>query len=105
MQINGVWYLGDGGILRPVIRCEVLASNGSWIKAPFLVDTGADRTVFSAAILADLHLQPLKTVLFLLGGRGGDIRSGDLVLKQLSHQLVADTLPAPEQHRYGEITR
>ena len=61
MQINGEWYLGDDDIVRPVIRGEILAGNGSWVKAPFLVDTGADRTVFSAAILANLRLQPLAT--------------------------------------------
>ena len=56
MRINGLWYAGDDGIRRPVIRGEVLTSTGLWIKAPFLVDTGADLTVLSAAILADVHL-------------------------------------------------
>jgi hypothetical protein len=31
---------------------EILAGNGSWEKSEFLVDTGADRTVLSAATLA-----------------------------------------------------
>ena len=70
MQINGEWSLGDEDIVRPVIRGEILAGNGSWVKAPFLVDTGADRTVFSAAILAYLRLQPLATQ-ERLGGVGG----------------------------------
>src|SRR5258705_11916082 len=70
MRINGLWYVGDDGIKRPVIRGEVLTSNGLWIKAPFLVDTGADLTVFSAAILADLHLQAL-VFQNRLGGVGG----------------------------------
>lgn len=56
MQINGEWFLGDDGVARPVIRGEILAGNGSWVKTPFPVDTGADRTVFSAAILAALRL-------------------------------------------------
>jgi Aspartyl protease len=70
MRINGVWYAGDDNLRRPVIRGEVLTGNGLWIKAPFLVDTGADLTVFSAAILAGLHLQPLATQ-DRLGGVGG----------------------------------
>jgi len=70
MQINGEGSLGDEDIVRPVIRGEILAGNGSWVKAPFLVDTGADRTVFSAAILAYLRLQPLATQ-ERLGGVGG----------------------------------
>ena len=56
MQITGEWYIGDDGTARPVLRGEILTENGSWLKAPFLVDTGADRTVFSAAILSHLHL-------------------------------------------------
>jgi predicted aspartyl protease len=74
MQINGEWHLGDDGIVRPMIRGEVLTSSGFWIPAPFLVDTGADRTVFSAAILADLHLQQLTTR-DRLGGVGGVVNA------------------------------
>jgi hypothetical protein len=70
MRINGLWYAGDEGIRRPVIRGEVLTGNGLWIKAPFLVDTGADLTVLSAAILADVHLQPFA-LQDRLGGVGG----------------------------------
>jgi hypothetical protein len=70
MRINGLWYEGDDGSRRPLIRGEALTNSGLWIKAPFLVDTGADLTVFSAAILADLQLQPLATQ-DRLGGVGG----------------------------------
>jgi Aspartyl protease len=40
-----------------MISGEILAGNGSWEKSEFLLDTGADRTVFSAATLARLALQ------------------------------------------------
>lgn len=70
MRISSLWYAGDDGIRRPVIQGEVLTSNRLWIKAPFLVDTGADLTVFSAAILADAHLKPLAPQ-DRLGGVGG----------------------------------
>ncbi len=59
MLIEGVWHLCDDGITRPVIHAEVLTDNSSWIKVPFLLDTGADRTVFSADILAALPQSPL----------------------------------------------
>ena len=36
--------LGDDGVVRPVIRGEVLASNGFVDLLLFLVDTGADLT-------------------------------------------------------------
>src|SRR5215510_11741681 len=45
MQINGEWVLFSDGVERPVIRGEVLASDGSWVRVPFLVDTGPGRTV------------------------------------------------------------
>jgi aspartyl protease len=44
--------------MRPMISGEILADNGSWEWSEFLVDTGADRTVFSAATLVQLGLQP-----------------------------------------------
>jgi hypothetical protein len=59
MRIDGQWLLCDDGVRRPVISGEILADNGSWEQSEFLVDTGADRTVFSAATLAKLGLQPL----------------------------------------------
>jgi len=59
MRIDGEWLLCDDSIIRPVIRGEILTANGAWQQAEFLVDTGADRTVFSAATLAVLGLQPL----------------------------------------------
>ncbi len=59
MRIDGQWLWCDDGIMRPVISGEILAGNGSWEKSEFLVDTGADRTVLSAATLAKLGLQPL----------------------------------------------
>ena len=70
MRISGEWYLCDAGAVRPVIRGEVLAADGSWVRVPFLVDTGADLTVFSAAILALLRLRPVATQEHL-GGLGG----------------------------------
>ena len=59
MRIDGKWLLGDDGVMRPMISGDILAGNGSWEKSEFLVDTGADRTVLSAATLAKLGLQPL----------------------------------------------
>ena len=61
MRLDGEWALFDDGVVRPMIRGEIRAYNGAWVKAPFLVDTGADRTVLSAAMLAQLGLQPFVT--------------------------------------------
>jgi len=70
MLISGTWHLCDDGIARPVIRAEIQASDSAWVKTPFLVDTGADRTVFSADILKALHLSPVETE-DRIGGVGG----------------------------------
>jgi hypothetical protein len=74
MQINGGWHVGEDGVARPVISGEILSASGLWAPTPFLVDTGADRTVFSASILADLRLQRL-TARERLGGVGGLVPS------------------------------
>ncbi len=74
MVINGLWHQCDDEVTRPIIQAEVLASDGSWVKAPFLLDTGADRTVFSADVLAALGL-PLVEAAEHLGGIGGVVES------------------------------
>lgn len=70
MRIDGEWLQCDDGAVRPVIRGEVLASDGSWLSVEFLVDTGVDCTVLSALTLAALHLQSTATQ-DRLGGMGG----------------------------------
>ncbi|MBM4298814.1 MAG: hypothetical protein FJ143_13845 [Deltaproteobacteria bacterium] len=74
MRIDGEWLLCDDGVSRPVIRGEILASGGTWQRAEFLLDTGADRTVFSAPVLSSLSLLPITTR-SRLGGVGGEIDS------------------------------
>jgi Aspartyl protease len=59
MCIDGEWALFDDGVERSILAGDIKAGNEAWIKVPFLVDTGADRTVFSAAALARLGLQSI----------------------------------------------
>ena len=70
MQISGEWLLCDDRVERPVIRGEVEAADGSWVPADFLLDPGADRTVFSADIFNQLHLESSGTP-DQLAGLGG----------------------------------
>src|SRR5713226_8465218 len=70
MLVGGVWHQCDDGIIRPVIQAEILAHDNSWRKAPFLLDTGADRTVLSADVLTALRLPPVETDK-RIGGIGG----------------------------------
>jgi hypothetical protein len=70
MLIAGEWYPCDDGVERPVVRGEVLGSNNFWIKALFLLDTGADRTVLSADVFSALAMQPIATGQRLAGVGG-----------------------------------
>jgi len=52
----------------------VETAKGEWVKVEFLIDTGADRTVFSNAILEQLGLTQLLPT-EEIGGLGGIIGS------------------------------
>ena len=73
MRIVGEWRVGDGDVTRPVVELEVQAAAGRMEHELFLVDPGADRTVFSASLLARLGVPtvPAPTGLALegIGGR------------------------------------
>lgn len=73
MIIEGSWKVCDDGVLRPVILGEVRASDGSWVEAWFLADTGADRTVLSADVLRKLNVQTVGST--HVGGVGGQAAS------------------------------
>jgi hypothetical protein len=54
MEIRGEWYECNDGVIRPILRGEVLAANGVWEPVEFLTDVGADRTVLTAPLFAVL---------------------------------------------------
>jgi predicted aspartyl protease len=87
MHIDGKWLLCDDDVVRPVISGEILAAHGSWEWVESLVDTGADRTVFSAATLAKLGLQPLTTK-DAVSGLGG---VADSVVVETQIRLTRET--------------
>ena len=73
MVIAGEWRLGDDGVIRPAMCAKALAADGPYHVEVFLVDSCADRTVFSASLLAKLQLSPNTSVPgFGLKGIGGD---------------------------------
>jgi len=77
MRVNGKWLLCDDGVIRPVVPGFVRAADGQLVEAAFLLDAGADRTVFSADF-RDL-LRSLETrgneqpLLSGIGGSAGSI--------------------------------
>lgn len=74
MRIDGEWFECDDGFIRPIVRGEILNADGRWEPAPFLIDTGADCTVFSAALLDVLGFDT-SGIDERLGGIGGTARS------------------------------
>lgn len=74
MLISGEWFLFPDDMFRPVLRGEVLSAAGAWIPVPFLVDTGADRTVLTAAVLSALTL-PVFDAEEAISGLGGVVPS------------------------------
>ncbi len=74
MRVEGRWHLFDDGVLRPVIDAAVQTPTGSWQSVTFLLDAGADRTVFDAhflSLLSPLALSAAQTP--ELGGVGGKV--------------------------------
>jgi hypothetical protein len=75
MLIAGEWLTADDGVTRPIVRARVGGVAGQVHRERFLIDTGADRTVLGAAILAQLGLPaeapPPGTALRGIGGDTG----------------------------------
>ncbi|HEV8717919.1 MAG TPA: hypothetical protein VGX03_34520 [Candidatus Binatia bacterium] len=78
MLIIGEWKLRDDGVTRPIVQASVRGSGGNLVAADFLIDSGADRTVFSAALPRRLRLPATNAQPdFSLTGIGG---TSDFVL-------------------------
>jgi len=54
MRIAGEWRQCDDGVVRPLLVVDVMGPTGVPVEEAFLVDSGADRTVFSADLLSRL---------------------------------------------------
>src|SRR5579871_5267527 len=89
MLINGGWYLCEDGTVRPVIRGEIRTASGTWLELPFLIDTGADRTVICAAVLQATGLSTTSTA-EQLAGIGGTAAASATIDTEI--HLLADDL-------------
>ncbi len=72
MVIVGQWLKGLDGVTRPMIRAKVKSLDGISIEDIFLVDIGADRTVFSAHFFTALEVpsRPPSAGMMLAGISG-----------------------------------
>lgn len=76
MRVNGQWLMCEDGVVRPSVFGLVWSADQQMVEVTFLLDAGADRTVFSADFLA--LLQPLEsstTEQIHLSGVGGMVGS------------------------------
>jgi hypothetical protein len=71
MRMNGQWIRTPTGVMLPIINAEVRASDGTWRSAPFLIDTGAEVSVFRYDLLYELQLDPEMDNSLSLSGLGG----------------------------------
>lgn len=71
MRIEGEWRRFPDGVTRPVVLAEIAGEEGKLIGVRFLVDSGADRTVFNAALTLKLNL-PIERAEDRLRGVTGD---------------------------------
>jgi hypothetical protein len=99
MRIFGEWQAGDDHTTRPIVVTRVQAADGSFRAEVFLVDSGADRTVFSALLLNQLDF-PANALAdhSILQGIGG---VGDSVVVQTTVVLTRDD--QGEVHLRGEF--
>lgn len=74
MLFHGSWFLAPDRVLRPIIKAYLFASDGSSCIIPFMVDSGADRTVFSAEALDAIGIEWPEATDLQLEGVGGRAR-------------------------------
>lgn len=48
MRFDGHWARCEDGVVRPLLRVDILCNSEKWHSFRMLIDTGADRTVLSA---------------------------------------------------------
>ena len=71
MLFRGEWLAGSDGVARPIIRLHVTRPDGTQFVAPFLVDSGADATIFSHDVLLQLGVPTAPGSAGTLQGVGG----------------------------------
>jgi len=76
MLVIGEWLICEDGVIRPTLAGVVRTPDGQMVDVPFLLDAGADRTVFSADFLDLLMpLQHTEVEQIRLAGVGGSVSS------------------------------
>ena len=83
MRVNGQWLICEDGVERPVVLGLVRTADQEMVEVTFLLDAGADRTVFCSDFLT--LLRPLESStpeqihLAGVGGTVGSITVGTVI--------------------------
>lgn len=76
MHVIGEWLICEDGVIRPTLAGVLRTPAGQMVEVPFLLDAGADRTVFTADFLDLLMpLQDIEGNQIRLAGAGGSVSS------------------------------
>lgn len=70
-MIHGEWHWSESGGVTPRVEAEIRTRDGNWVAASFLLDTGAERSVFTYDVLDALQLDPEPSDGTYLTGVGG----------------------------------
>src|SRR5690348_11692121 len=103
MRIGGEWWLCNDGETRPVVEGHVANAAGGALKERFLVDTGADRTVFTAGLFASLGL-PSSAASGRTGLAGVGSRPGFVLVRTTITFYAEDGSPARMQGEFAALT-
>lgn len=87
MRANGVWVTIEGQIPLPVIRVKIVASDGELVEADLVIDTGAENTVLTAALVREVGLAGVPSP-YTLTGVGGSVPA--LVVRPELHFMTDD---------------
>ncbi len=103
MKIVGEWRVCEDGVTRPALRAKVQADDGTYHVEVFLVDSCADRTVFSANLLSRLGfpLTPPPASLSLQGISG---TCGFVLVRTVLELTRDDGAPAHIRGEFAAFT-
>jgi hypothetical protein len=103
MRFVGRWLLFDDGVTRPVMEVNVYDRDGQRQSDLFLIDSGADQTVFNADLLHQLQLlgtsAPAGFGLYGIGGTAAFV-----VVRTVLELIGDDGRPATIRGEFAAFT-
>jgi hypothetical protein len=103
MHVIGDWLICEDGVIRPTVFGLVRAADGRMVEVTFLLDAGADRTVFSVRFLHRLRaLESPQGEQIQLAGVGGSV--GSITVDTSIGFIRDDARVATVREQFGVFT-